>query len=65
MEIIDSLELARRWHVPESWVRTYVGNRVPKQDRIPCVRFGKYVRFEWDSPELQAWIAKRREGGRG
>ena len=49
-DLIDSRELATRWSVPESWVRDGVRNR--SEDRIPCVRFGRYIRFEWGSPEL-------------
>ena len=57
-EIIDSRELARRWSVPESWVRDNVRNR--STDPIPHLRFGRYVRFEFGSEELQQWLAKRR-----
>jgi len=59
-ELIDSRELARRWSVPESWVRDSVRNR--SGDPIPCVRLGRYVRFEWGSPELAAWFDRRKEG---
>src|SRR5579863_10056593 len=57
-EIIDSIELAKRWKVPESWVRNRTRARTPKALRIPCVRLGRYVRFEWGSPQLEAWIEK-------
>jgi hypothetical protein len=62
-EIIDSKELAARWRVPESWVRSYTRERTPKAERIPCLRFGRYVRFELGSPELESWIAAHRIGG--
>jgi hypothetical protein len=62
-EIIDSGELAKRWCVPESWVRSYSRERTPKTERIPCLRFGRYVRFEFGSPALQSWLAQHREGG--
>ena len=61
-ETIDSPELAKRWHVPESWIRMQTRERTPKAKRIPCLRFGRYVRFEWGSPALEAWKAKHREG---
>jgi hypothetical protein len=61
-EIIDSKELARRWNVPETWVREQTRSRAA--DRLPCVRLGKYVRFEWGSPELQQWFARRRTGSK-
>jgi len=57
-EVLDASELAKRWHVPESWVREQTRNRAA--DPLPCVRLGRYVRFEWDSPKLVAWWAKRR-----
>ncbi len=57
-EIIDAVELANRWSVPISWIRE--GTRARAVDPIPHVRFGRYVRFEWNSPALNAWVAKRR-----
>lgn len=56
-EIINSRELGKRLCLPESWVRDQVRSRVP--DPIPCLRFGKYVRFRWQSPELEAWLKRR------
>lgn len=55
-EIIDSVELARRWVLPPSWVREQVRGRA--KDPIPHIRFGKYVRFRWDSPELTDWLQR-------
>jgi len=60
VEIIDSAELAARWRVPESWIRNRTRARTPKEERIPCVRLGRYVRFEWGSPQLAGWLAKKR-----
>lgn len=59
-ELIDSAELAARLRVPESWIRNHTRVRTPKEERIPCVRFGRYIRFEWGSPQLAEWIAKHR-----
>lgn len=59
-EVIDSAELAARLRVPESWVRNRTRCRTPKEERIPCLRFGRYVRFEWGSSSLSEWVAKRR-----
>ena len=59
-ELIDSAELAARWRVPESWIRNHTRNRTPKDDRIPCIRLGRYVRFEWGSQALTDWLAKQR-----
>lgn len=57
-ELIDSKELATRWRVPETWIREAVRRRT--DDRIPHVRFGKYVRFEYGCPDLDAWLARHR-----
>ncbi len=62
-EIIDATELARRWKVPESWVRSYSRERCSKDRRIPHVSFGRYIRYEWASPALEAWLSKHRQGG--
>jgi hypothetical protein len=58
-EIIDCRELARRWNLPESWVRENVRRRA--SDPIPHVRAGRYVRFEWESADLEEWWARRRK----
>jgi hypothetical protein len=55
-EFIDSKELARRWCLPESWVREQ--DRRRSTDPLPHMRFGKYVRFIWGSPELEAWAER-------
>ena len=57
-EIIDSAELAKRWNVPESWVRDQARGRT--QDPIPHLRFGKYIRFEYGGESLQQWLARHR-----
>ncbi len=61
-EILDAKQLASRLSLPESWLRE--GTRSRATDVIPHLRFGKYVRFRWDSPELNAWILRRMKGGR-
>jgi hypothetical protein len=61
LELIDSVELASRWKVPESWIRSHSRSRTPKDERIPCIRLGRYVRFEWGSPRLTEWLVKKRE----
>lgn len=60
LEIIDSKELASRLNLPESWVRDQVRRRAV--DPIPHLRFGKYVRFAWGSPELTEWLKQRSSG---
>lgn len=61
LEFIDSVELARRLRVPESWVRNRTRARTPKEKRIPCIRFGRYVRFEWGTLRLAEWLAQQRD----
>jgi hypothetical protein len=56
-EFIDAKELALRWNLPESWVREQV--RARSTDPIPHIRFTKYVRFRWGSPELEDWAERR------
>ena len=57
LEIIDSAELAKRLRLPESWIREQVRSRTT--DPIPCLRFGRYVRFRWGHPHLIEWIERR------
>lgn len=59
-EIVDPAELARRLAVPVSWVREQTRRRA--QDPIPHLRFGRYVRFAWGSPELNGWLERRKAG---
>jgi hypothetical protein len=57
IEIIDAPELARRLQVPASWVRQRAtGSRFLREQRIPHIRFGRYIRFRWGSAELKAWL---------
>jgi len=63
IEIIDAKELAGRLKVPTSWIFAYTRERCPKTERIPHLIFGRYRRFEWLSPALEAWIAAHRVGG--
>jgi hypothetical protein len=60
-EYLDCHELASRLTVPETWVREHV--RHGCLDPIPHVRFGKYIRFRWGSPELTVWLERRIVGG--
>ena len=61
IELIDARELARRWRLPESWVRAQSRERVPRDRRIPSLRFGRYRRYEFGSARLDEWLAKHRE----
>ena len=56
-EIIDCTELAKRLTVPTSWVRDQVRTRAI--DPIPCLRLGRYCRFQWGHPALAEWLGRR------
>lgn len=60
-ELIDSAELAARWRVPESWIRNRTRSRTPESERIPCIRLGRYVRFDWGSLRLGEWLEKQQQ----
>jgi hypothetical protein len=57
--LIDADELARRWNVPPSWIRSHVRGRVAAADRIPHIPLGRYIRFK-PGPELDAWLEARK-----
>jgi hypothetical protein len=61
-EVLTAVELAARWRVPVTWIYEQTRERCP--DPIPCVKLGKYRRFQWNSPELLAWWNRRKAGGR-
>lgn len=63
-ELIDAAELANRWRIPESWIRNRTRARTPKAERIPCIRLGRYVRFEWGSVRLAEWLEAHADGDR-
>ena len=56
-ELLDSEQLAARLKLPKSWVSSRTRARTPKAERIPCIRLGRYVRFNW--PEVAAWLQSR------
>jgi len=60
IELIDCIELAKRVMLTESWVRSHV--RRGCVDMIPHLRFGDYIRFEWNSEALNDWIDRHRCG---
>jgi hypothetical protein len=60
VEVLDTEGLAAKLHVVPSWVRSHVQPRCPQEERVPHVRFGRYVRFLWGSAELAAWLESRK-----
>lgn len=59
-EVVDAAELAKRWKIPVSWVREQVRSRAT--DPIPHAKLGRYRRFCWGSPALDAWWNRRLAG---
>ena len=55
-EMIDGPELAQRWRVRPTWVRKQTASA---EDPLPHLKLGRYVRFLWDSPELNGWLERR------
>lgn len=53
--LLDAKGAAALLNVPATWVLAEA-----RADRIPHVRFGRYVRF--DAAELQRWWHARRQG---
>ncbi len=62
-EIITATELSKRWNLPVTWVREYTRSRT--KDPIPHIKFGHYTRFAWDSPELNQWLERHKNNGKG
>jgi hypothetical protein len=58
-EILTSEELASRLKLPETWIRDQVRSRAT--DPMPCLKFGRYVRFNWNDPELAKWLARHKK----
>jgi hypothetical protein len=59
-ENINTKELARRYGLPESWVRNHV--RHACADKIPHVKLGGKVIFEWNCEALNEWWNRHRVG---
>jgi excisionase family DNA binding protein len=55
--LLDAVELADRLGVPASWVRESA-----RSGAIPCVRLGRYVRF--DLADAEAWLVGCKQPGR-
>ena len=55
--LLDAIEVAERLGVPVSWVRESA-----RSGAIPCVRLGRYVRF--DMADVEAWLEACKRPGR-
>lgn len=55
--LVDAAAIAERLGVPKSWVLESARTGV-----IPCVRLGRYVRF--DENDVDCWIEECKQPGR-
>jgi len=62
-ELLTPVEFAERLKVPVTWVRERTRSRELRGDVIPHVRLGRYIRYKWGSPELEAWLRRRMYSG--
>lgn len=58
-ELLTAEELAERLRVPASWIREQTRSRSLQGDPLPHLRLGRYIRFQWGSPELEGWLRRR------
>jgi hypothetical protein len=59
-DLLTPPELAERLKVPTTWIRERTRSReLHGDDVIPHLRLGRYIRYQWGSPELEAWIRRR------
>jgi hypothetical protein len=58
-DFLDFRGLAAKLGTSDQWVRRNV-RRTYTRDPIPHLRFGRMIRFVWDSPEMQEWIDRRK-----
>src|ERR1019366_4834174 len=59
LELLTTEELGERLRLPSTWIREQTRSRALDGDPIPHLRFGRYIRFRWGSPELDAWLRRR------
>ena len=58
-ELLTINELADLLKIPVSWI--YSRTRIKSEESIPCVRIGKYVRF--DECEVLEWLKSQQQKG--
>jgi excisionase family DNA binding protein len=51
--ILTPGELAARLKVPKTWI--YEKSRARCQNPLPCMRIGRYIRFDWSA--VAEWLA--------
>lgn len=58
---LDFRDISQKLGTSEQWVRRNVRSTYTR-DPIPHLRFGRTIRFDWNSPALQAWLERRKSG---
>jgi excisionase family DNA binding protein len=61
-DILTPEELAARLKVPKSWVyeKTRSRNRMGKP--LPCLRLGRYIRFDWT--RVVEWLTQEEDNSK-
>ncbi len=52
--LLDAKQAAKRWSVPESWIRD-----MARRGELPCVRLGHYLRFKFE--DLDNFVIEHRK----
>lgn len=55
-DILTPEELAARLKVPKSWVYEKTRSRGRNQNPLPCLRLGRYIRFDWT--KVVEWLTE-------
>jgi|HubBroStandDraft_6_1064221.scaffolds.fasta_scaffold90981_3 hypothetical protein len=58
-DFLDFRGLAAKLGTSEQWVRRNV-RRTYTRDPIPHLRFGRWIRFVWDSQDMSEWIERHK-----
>jgi excisionase family DNA binding protein len=58
-DLLTPDEVATRLKVRKSWV--FEKTRRRSQDPLPCLRIGRYIRFNW--PDVEQWLARHQSNG--
>ena len=55
--LLDAVEVSKLLNVPTRWVR-----EASRDGRLPCVRLGRYIRY--DRRDVSSWVEDQKSGGR-
>jgi len=55
-DILTPDELAARLKVPKSWVYEKTRSRNRNRNPLPCLRLGRYIRFDW--AKVVEWLTE-------